>query len=48
MVSERLGIDMEQAFTALRSHARSHNLRLADVASGVIDGKVATSSLDNL
>jgi len=48
VVGERLDVDMEQAFFALRNHARSHNLRLADVANGIIDGKVAPSSLDSL
>jgi GAF domain-containing protein len=46
MVSERLGLDMEEAFSRLRSHARNHNLRLADVARGVIDGTMPTASLD--
>lgn len=47
MVAERRGLDMEEAFTALRSHARSHNLRLADVARGVIDGSVPVPKLDS-
>jgi GAF domain-containing protein len=46
MVSEREQLDMEDAFTMLRNHARSHNLRLMDVARDVIDGKLAASSLD--
>jgi GAF domain-containing protein len=45
MVAERRSLDMEEAFTALRAHARSHNLRLADVARGVIDGTVAVPKL---
>ncbi|MFD9652152.1 ANTAR domain-containing protein [Streptomyces mirabilis] len=36
-LSERQGIDMEQAFTALRGYARSHNRRLSDVARAFID-----------
>ncbi|SOE31914.1 GAF and ANTAR domain-containing protein [Streptomyces sp. OK228] len=36
-LSERQSIDMEQAFTALRGHARSHNRRLSDVARAFID-----------
>ena len=32
------GLDMHQAFTALRSHARAHNLRLSDVARTVAEG----------
>ncbi|MFE6359867.1 GAF and ANTAR domain-containing protein [Streptomyces sp. NPDC057806] len=37
-LAERQGIDMEQAFTALRGYARAHNRRLADVARTLIDG----------
>jgi GAF domain-containing protein len=47
MVAERLDLDMEQSFAALRSHARNHNLRLVDVANGVIAGDVAASALDS-
>lgn len=48
MVAERRGVDMEQAFSTLRSHARNHNLRLSDVAAGVIHGTLDTASLDPL
>jgi len=37
-LAERLGLDMEQAFGLLRDYARSHNLRLADLAQAFIDG----------
>jgi transcriptional regulator with GAF, ATPase, and Fis domain len=37
-LAERLGLDMAQAFSLLRGHARSRNLRLADVAQAIIDG----------
>ena len=47
MVAERLGIDMGAAFTRLRSHARNHNLRLAALASSVIEGTLPASSLDD-
>ena len=40
MLAERTGFDMEQSFSWLRNHARSHNLRLVDVARSVIDGTV--------
>jgi len=46
MVAERLGLDMEQSFTALRNHARNHNLRLAELADAVIIGRIAASALD--
>jgi GAF domain-containing protein len=46
MVAERLQLDMETSFLALRNHARNHNLRLADVAQDVIGGGLAASALD--
>jgi len=46
MVAERKGLDMEQAFTALRHHARNHNLRLVVLAEDVIGGFLAASALD--
>ncbi len=38
-------VDMQQAFTALRGYARSHNLRLSDLARTVADG---TADLDHI
>jgi GAF domain-containing protein len=46
MVAERQGLDMEDAFSALRNHAGNHNVRLADVARKVIEGTLAASALD--
>ncbi len=46
MVAEREGVDMEEAFVALRSYARNHNLRLADVARDVIAGTLTAVRLD--
>ncbi len=40
-LAERLGLDMGQAFTMLREHARSTNQRLTDVARQVIDSPAA-------
>jgi GAF domain-containing protein len=37
-LAERLGIDMNQAFTILRDQARNSNQRLSDVARALIDG----------
>src|SRR5271165_5677733 len=34
----RLGLDTDQAFSVLRDHARTRNLRLSDVALAFIDG----------
>ena len=45
MVAEREGLDMDQAFTALRNHARNHNLRLVALAEAVIGGSLAASAL---
>jgi GAF domain-containing protein len=48
MVAERESLNMEQAFYALRNHARNHNLRLVDVAEAVIGGSLAASALDGV
>ena len=45
MIAERLDLDMERSFAALRNHARHHNLRLSDVAGSVIDGSLAASEI---
>jgi GAF domain-containing protein len=37
-ISERVGVDLAEAFSRLRAYARSHNLRLTDVARAAIDG----------
>jgi len=46
MVAEREGVSMAQAFTALRRHARSSNLRLADVAQDVVSGTLRVAALN--
>lgn len=45
MIAEREGLPMDQAFALLRNHARSTNLRLADVAQAVASGTLALSPL---
>jgi GAF domain-containing protein len=45
VVAEREGLDMGQAFMALRNHARNHNLRLVVLAEDVIGGYLAPSAL---
>jgi GAF domain-containing protein len=40
VVFERAGIDMSEAFTRMRQYARTHSLRLTDVAEAVIDNTV--------
>jgi len=44
-LAERQNIDMEQAFTALRGYARSHNRRLVDVARAFINGSEPLAGL---
>ena len=48
MIAERQGLDMEEAFAVLRNHARNHNLRLAGVATDIIEGALPIRSLDPL
>jgi GAF domain-containing protein len=38
MISERAGIQLDEAFSRLRAYARNNNLRLTDVAQAAIDG----------
>ncbi len=37
-LAERLGMDMNQAFSVLRAYARNRNLRLSDLAQAFVDG----------
>ena len=37
-LAERLGIDVNQAFTLLRDQARNRNERLSDLARAFVDG----------
>ena len=45
VLSERSNVDMDDAFRLLRSHARSHNLLLSDVAHALIDGELPAADL---
>jgi GAF domain-containing protein len=45
MIAEAAKVDVEQAFTILRTYARSHNLRLGDLARDITNGAMAPSSL---
>ncbi|GAA2469340.1 GAF and ANTAR domain-containing protein [Streptomyces thermolineatus] len=45
VLAERWQVDVGEAFTALRRHARSHNERLSEVARRVVDGSLDTSLL---
>jgi GAF domain-containing protein len=46
VIAERGGLDMGQAFSTLRSYARTHNRLLADVARDVVEGKLNPGALD--
>ena len=48
MIAERQRVAVEQAFQRLRTHARNHNLRLADLASDIVAGVVDPGSFDHL
>jgi AmiR/NasT family two-component response regulator len=37
-LAERLGLDMDQAFSLLRDQARTSNRRLSDLARAFVDG----------
>lgn len=45
IVAEAAKVDMGEAFVRLRSHARTNNLKLSDVAHAVIDGTMPVNSL---
>lgn len=46
MIAEREQVDMPEAFTRLRNHARNHNRRLAELATDIVHGTVQLTSLD--
>jgi GAF domain-containing protein len=46
VMAERTGRGMEMSFKQLRAHARNHNIRLIDLAQGIIDGALSADSLD--
>lgn len=45
VIGERLGMPIEEAFTALRSYARANNRLLAEVAAEVVDGTLDAAAL---
>ncbi len=45
VLAERLGIDVDEGFAILRTHARSNNRRLSDVAAEVVDGRLPVDRL---
>ena len=46
MLAERAKIDIDEAFRRLRSHARTHNLRLAALAQDLLEGKVTAAEME--
>jgi GAF domain-containing protein len=45
VLAERAALNMEDAFTRLRTYARNNNRRLADIAGEVIAGTLSTAEL---
>jgi transcriptional regulator with GAF, ATPase, and Fis domain len=45
-LAERLGLDMDQAFSLLRDQARTSNRRLSDLARGFVDGTESLTGLN--
>ena len=45
ILAERGGLDIAQAFTLLRGHARSNNRRLSDLARDVVNGATTIDAL---
>jgi GAF domain-containing protein len=46
VIAERRRMSIDTAFDAMRRHARSHNLRLADLARATVDGTFDVTALD--
>ena len=44
IVAERMGLNVDESFAVLRTYARSHNQRLADVARNVISGTLTAAA----
>ena len=45
VLAEREGLEIDAAFAMLRDYARDHNLKLADVAEGVVDGTLRAEAI---
>jgi hypothetical protein len=48
VLAERAHLGMEAAFARMRNHARTHNLKLVDVAEGILQGTLGAETLDAL
>lgn len=47
MISQSVNCSMDEAFARLRGHARNNNLRLTDLATGVVQGEVSMLALNS-
>jgi len=47
-IAERDGIEMDEAFDRLRSYARTHSKKLADIAQAVVAHTLTTAELETL
>lgn len=45
LLSERAGLEMTEAFERLRTYARNHNRRLAEVAQALLEGAIPTQEM---
>jgi AmiR/NasT family two-component response regulator len=45
VLAEGGSLDMDAAFAKLRGYARGNNLRLGEVARGVVEGKIDTETV---
>ncbi|MDF3292882.1 ANTAR domain-containing protein [Streptomyces silvisoli] len=45
MLAERWGVDMDAAFGAMRRHARTHRLRLSELARRIVDKSLDSEAL---
>ena len=45
ILTEQAQVTLDAAFKRLRAHARTNNLRLADVAAALIDGRLSAATL---
>jgi GAF domain-containing protein len=46
-LAARTGVDVDEAFSRMRAHARNNHLPLSEVASAVVDGRMITDLLNS-
>lgn len=47
VIAEQAGLDMPEAFTAVRTYARNANLRLTEVARDIVDRRLSADQIRN-